>query len=827
MSFTAKHTSHHPDDPGERRCPRTGRPLRRKPTRPWLVWLLPITGLLALIWFIVRVVPKPSRALYPCQRLAMPLASGFVTWVLGLGVSIAAFRKARTSLASRRYVLAVTALLVSVGAIWMTLSVTSEDLVLAEADPLAPIGEGRGIHPGRVVWVHDPDATDWEGPGDGHLWQPEHTDQAVCDEMMSKAIRTLTGAADDAKAWDMLFRSHNQARGRGDRPYQPGEKITIKVNFVGFIRTVGSINTETYELEKWRDYMNTSPQMIAALLKQLTRAAGVQQVHIGVGDGLAYFPNEYYDMLHEQFPEVRYLDCLGKAGREKWTLSSAPLHWSCGPEGKEQDHIPACFAEADYLINLANLKAHPGAGVTLCAKNHYGSLVRLPYEKTYYDMHKSAFSKGSAEYRTLVDLMGHNEIGGKTMLYLIDGLYGGVHYVEQVPRRFQSAPFNNDWTSSLFASQDPVAIDSVGVDFLRAEKPIEKHAHRPGGDDYLHEAALASAPPSGTFYDPDHAGNVVRLASLGIHEHWNNAQEKQYSRNLGRNRGIELIALTRETRKTSEPTGIIAPGAKVTLCADIFKFTEGPAPDAAGNVFFTDQPNNKIYKWSIDGKLSIFHDSPGRANGLFFDAQGNLWACADLDNELWMIDPKGTPTIFVRHFKGKKLNGPNDLWFDPQGGIYFTDPLYKRPYWNRGPMEQDGQHVYYLTPDRSKLIRVADSLVQPNGIVGTPDGQHLYVADIGDKKTYRFRINDDASLSERTLFCSMGSDGMTLDKEGNLYLTGKGVHVFNGQGEKIEHIAIDEGWTANVCFGGPDRRTLFITAMDSLYSLRMRVQGAY
>jgi gluconolactonase len=245
-------------------------------------------------------------------------------------------------------------------------------------------------------------------------------------------------------------------------------------------------------------------------------------------------------------------------------------------------------------------------------------------------------------------------------------------------------------------------------------------------------------------------------------------------------------------------------------------------------VFFTDQPNNKIYQWSIDGKLSLFHDSPGRANGLFFDKHGNLWSCSDMDNELWMIDTQGHVTIFVRDFEGKLLNGPNDLWPDTKGGIYFTDPLYKRPYWTRNPeMQQDGQHVYYLTPNRKKLLRVANDLVQPNGIIGTPDNQYLYVADIGDRKTYRFRINADASLSEKTLFCSMGSDGMTLDSEGNVYLTGRGVTVFNPAGEQIEHIAIDEGWTANVCFGGPDRHTLFITAMDSLYAIQMRVKGAY
>ncbi len=809
-------------DPVQTHCPKTGQPLTAKAKRPWMVWLLPITGLVALLWFLVRVIPKPSRALYPCQRVAMPLASGFVVWLLGIAASIAAFRKAKVSLAHRRYIVALAALTIGVGAIWLTLGLTGDNPALAETDALRPIGQGKGIYPGRVVWVHDPESTDWDGPGDGHLWEPEHTSRTACDKMVSKAIRTLTGATEDTTAWNKLFRYHNQSRGKGDVPYQPGQKIVIKVNFVGLIKTAGGVDPTTYKLKGWEDYMNTSPQMIGAVLKQLIDNAGVKQSDIAVGDSLAYFAKEYYDLLHDEFPLVQYLDCQGGQGRVKMEHSSAPLHWSSNPEGCQQDYVPASYAQADYMINMANLKAHPLAGVTLCAKNHFGSLLRLPPERGYYDMHKALSQKNNGNYRNLVDLMGHNQIGGKTVLYLIDGLFGGIHYVERVPRKFKSAPFNNDWTSSLFASQDPVAIDSVGVDFLQAETDIQRYSCMGGTDDYLHEAALASNPPSGTFYDPDHAGNTVHLASLGVHEHWNNTKQKQYSRNLGKDLGIELVAVTAD-----EPTGVTAPGAAVKLLADTFKFTEGPAVDAQGNVYFTDQPNNKIYKWSVESKLSVFHDKPGRANGLYFDKHGNLWACADLENELWMIDMKGNVTIFVQDFKGKKLNGPNDLWFDPKGGIYFTDPFYKRPYWNRGPIEQDGQHVYYLSPDRKTLTRVVDDLVQPNGIIGTPDGKTLYIADIGDKKTYRFKINPDATLSDKTLFCSMGSDGMTIDVEGNVYLTGRGVTVFNPQGEKIDQVPVDEGWTANVCFGGPNRKTLFMTAMDSLYSIEMRVKGAY
>jgi hypothetical protein len=531
------HAGHH--------CPSDQRrkSLQQKLKHNWLIWTLPITGLLALIWFLVRVIPKPSRALYPCQRLAMPLASGFVAWLIGLVGVFAALRKAKYFFRHSYAKLAVLCLAVAlVFAAVALVNMPETPLSAAETEALAPMGQGRGIHPGRVVWVHDPDATDWKGPGQGHLWQNEHTSQAVCDEMMSKALRGLTDAASDAAAWDAVFRYHNKARAKGSIPYRPGEKIVIKVNFVGFIRIAGSVDSETYELEGLRDYMNTSPQMIFALLTQLTQTVGVKQADIAVGDSLTYFAKEYYDILHKSFPNVQYLDCQGQSGRTRMELSSEALHWSHHPKDCQQDYVPRTYAEADYLINLANLKAHPGSGVTLCAKNHYGSLVRLPPEKGYYDMHKSAFSKGTAEYRNLVDLMGHAHLGAKTVLYLIDGLYGGLHYAEEIPRRFKSAPFNNDWTSSLFVSQDPVAIDSVGLDFLQAE--IKKVACMPGTDDYLHEAALAGDPPSGTFYDPDHQGDVQRLASLGVHEHWNNAQDKQYSRNLGRDTGIELLAVT-------------------------------------------------------------------------------------------------------------------------------------------------------------------------------------------------------------------------------------------------------------------------------------------
>lgn len=271
---------------------------------------------------------------------------------------------------------------------------------------------------------------------------------------------------------------------------------------------------------------------------------------------------------------------------------------------------------------------------------------------------------------------------------------------------------------------------------------------------------------------------------------------------------------------------VIAPGATLQKLAGDFKFTEGPTCDKDGNVFFTDQPNDRILKWSAAGGLTTFLQPAGRANGMYFDAKGNLIACADEKTELWSIAPDKTITVLAKDFDGKALCGPNDVWARPGGGYYFTDPFYKRPWWTHDRRPQDGEHVYYLPPAPGRLQRVTTDLKQPNGIIGTPDGKTLFVADIGARKTYSFTILPDGSLTNKTLFCDAGSDGMTLDEEGNIYLTGKGVSVYDKGGLKAAQIDVPEGWTANVSFGGKDHRTLFITASKSFYSIQMRVKGA-
>ena len=271
---------------------------------------------------------------------------------------------------------------------------------------------------------------------------------------------------------------------------------------------------------------------------------------------------------------------------------------------------------------------------------------------------------------------------------------------------------------------------------------------------------------------------------------------------------------------------IIAEGAELTLVAEGFEFTEGPAVDKNGDVYFTDQPNDRIVKWdAVNNSVSDWMKPSGRSNGLYFDHDGNLLSCADEKNELWRIDREKNVTVLIDNYGGKTLGGPNDLWVDPNGGIYFTDPLYDRPWWEPTENRIQERRVYYATPDMGE-VKIADAdFVMPNGIIGTADGKTLFIADIGDKKTYTYTIREDGSLENRKLFCELGSDGMTMDNQGNVYMTGDGVTVFDKAGKQIKHIEVPEKWTANVTFGGPDQNILFITAMDSVYTLKMNVNG--
>jgi hypothetical protein len=526
----------------------------------------------------------------------MPLASGFVIWLVGVAGSIVVSQRIRRLLRESRAVLACLGLITIAVIGVASLGKPVKSQAGGPWGPHGPMGEAKGIYPGRVVWVHDPDATDWAGFNSSkHWWQDDCTDLAVVERMVSQAIRGVAGRNDDAAAWDAIFRYFNTGRGNGDTGYQPGEKIAVKINLTACNATWANVSGVTYEKKaSIADTTDNSPQMILALLRQLVGTVGVDPEDITIGDPTGMIPSFYWDILHPEFPNIHYLDNYGGSGRTRAEFSNVPLCWSTPQAaGKRQDYLPTAFAEARYIINFAILKGH-SSGVTLCAKNHYGSLIRtpdgylrpqfprLPTEGSYpgyYNMHLSlpnvGWSPGIAQYRAVVDLMGHRELGGKTLLYLVDGLFGG-YYAASYPYKWNMPPFNGDWPSSLLASQDPVAIDSVGYDFVNTEWPdVVRYGHAPspnydlqgGAEDYLHEAALANDPCSGTFYDPDHAGKVRCLESLGVHEHWNNPVDKQYSRNLNTGSGIELILLHSDAMEGDiDSDGDVDPDDLSALC---------------------------------------------------------------------------------------------------------------------------------------------------------------------------------------------------------------------------------------------------------------------
>ena len=401
-----------------------------------------------------------------------------------------------------------------------------------------PIGRAKGICPGRVVWIHDPSVAQWDGDPQSSGWfEDKSTDSALADQMVSSAVRLSSGAKTDAEAWQALFRHFNRTHGRGNAGYRPGEKVAVKLN----------LNCSLQHQSDTKQGFYNTPQVTMALLRQLVEKAGVKETDIVVYDASRFVNDSIFLPAHSAYPGIRFEDRDGGEGRFKIQPDKgAALHFgdpSTPDNGRT--YLTTCATSATYMINAAVLKGHSLAGVTLVTKNHFGSVYRENIGPR--DAHKGwnpnnmhgailATKRPMGSYNALVDMMGHKDLGGKTMLYLIDALYASPHQ-SVLPEKWESAPFGGHWTASLFVSQDPVAIESVAVDFFAVEKTAKLMVGQV--DNYLHEAALAHKPPSGTRYAP--AGGSKPLASLGVHEHWNNPADRQYSRNLGTGDGIELI----------------------------------------------------------------------------------------------------------------------------------------------------------------------------------------------------------------------------------------------------------------------------------------------
>ncbi len=537
-------------------CPRTGKitGLKIGKRKTLLLWI--VLGMASVIWVLIRVVPKPSRADYPCQKVAQPLAAGFIAWLLGLAGSTLIIQRARRLFHRKRYV--VAAISFAIGAIICLITLNDTHEVAASVVNInatftptdaanTPVGVAKGIEPGRVVWVYDRDLCN---KSISKWW--EDTDPEVARGMMTLAITNLTGIANAVEAWDSLFRYFNKVRYNQENVgYQAGDKIAIKLN---------NIFSRTYA---WSgNQLRSNPQMVHALIWNLVNLAGVPEEDITFYDCIFYHGDPVYNFCHADFPGVRWAegDATDRSGYESGPGSNPGTREKVVPDhncvvyysdstmvhGSGEVCFPTVVSEAKYIMSFSLPRAHPDlGGITACAKNFFGSVWQpdMEYTDGYYHhwsprfMHAAVAAhdlpgqgitmRDMGTYNALVDLMGHKDLGGKAILLIGQCIHQDY---------WSAAPFNGGYASSLFMSQDFVAIESVMLDFLRTSDNGLKAGTI---DNYLHEAAQANNPPSGTIYDPENDG--IPLESLGVHEHWNNATDKQYTRNLGTGDGIELI----------------------------------------------------------------------------------------------------------------------------------------------------------------------------------------------------------------------------------------------------------------------------------------------
>ncbi|MDX2431009.1 MAG: DUF362 domain-containing protein, partial [Bacteroides sp.] len=480
-------------------------------------WSVYIVGFSALVWFLIRVVPKPSRAAYPCQRAAFPIASAFVIWIGGVFATSFLFKKARAKFSEAKYTVAGILLMVSVITSFLVINPgqfeslsagtpSVQDVFIPIDDPNDPMGVGRGIYPGRVVWSYDSAATSWSGV-DGLWWSDTSIDSVKIKYMFSKGLKKLTEEESEMAAWDAIFRYYNKNHAKGDVGYSEGEKIAIKIN-VNMIKSHDQENNS----------ISVSPQVVQALLKQLVYNAKVPASAISFYDISRYVPDYVYTRCKEEFPDVHFIDgSSGENGREPYSLDiNAEIKWSDTLVDGLPSYIPKHVSEADYIINLANLKGHTLAGVTMNAKNHFGTYQSggggngpidagvHPFIATGDNAPAFGTKRDMGTYNALVDIMGHEHLGEKTILFILDALYNTAYQNTKLiaDYKLDMPPFYGDWMSSIFVSLDGVAIESVGLDFLHAEPGAAGEYVVGNVDNYLHEAAQADNPPSGMQYDP-------------------------------------------------------------------------------------------------------------------------------------------------------------------------------------------------------------------------------------------------------------------------------------------------------------------------------------
>lgn len=508
-----------------------------------------IIGLSATLWFLFRVIPKPSRARYPCMQAAAPLMSSFVIYLLAISASMYSFKKFKQAFQKSSYLIGTIFLLLvilSVSVIVLNDNKTAVASILNPVDNMfpvqsnQPVGVAQGLFPGRVVWTQDINATNENyipKKGSSDFWYSDlNVDETVVKEMLATSLLKYTGKKNMAEAWDAIFKSFNNSHGRGNVGYTPGEKIAFKIN----------LTNQSCSDQERPQRMDAAPQLLNAILHELVDNAGVAQTDIVMGDPYREFRKEYRDLVMSKYPDVFYVDGAGGNGVHKTVPSAnAVLKFS---NKSLQSTLPQQYLDATYIINIPCLKSHNEGGITLIAKNHQGSFLEKgdePSSQYAIKMHPylPANSRGTKKYRHTVDYMGHDQTGGKALIYIIDGIWGGEGWEGWISK-FKSDPFNNDYPNSIFVGQDPVALESVCYDVLfqeytedasKANYPVQFKAEIA---DYLLQCASSDFWPEGFNYDPE--GDGTPLKSLGVFEHWNNATDRLYSRNLGTGDGIEL-----------------------------------------------------------------------------------------------------------------------------------------------------------------------------------------------------------------------------------------------------------------------------------------------
>ena len=562
-------------------CPKTGRFLGFGKLNGVSRLLFPLMGIAAMVWILIRVIPKPSRITYPCVRTAMPIASGFIGYLAMLALSGVAFFRSKKSIRYYPVFFLAAFVVFGISGSYLANQTTGQPTVNISVISNQPMGVAKGIFPGRVVWVHDSSAVNQNCVVNktGHGWYlSENNNQTVVGNMLSSALHSVTGATSDSTAWRMIFQFYNSNHNKGAVNYVKGEKIFIKTNATSAYQfNASDLSAISYTSE-------TSVAPVLATLRQLVNVVGVAQTDIYIGDPMKHIYKHLYDVWHGEFPNIHYLDnSYSTLGREKVSSSStAIIHYSDkGTVLRTQsmysnqtknnrpvlkDSLYFIFQTADYVLNIPQLKGHQRAGLTLFAKNHFGSQIPDSTGNADY-LHMGLVRPFGVEtpdtstlrrsdyrmYRIQVDLMTDSLLSGKNLIYIMDALWG-TDYELDIPLKWKMQPFNNQYSSSIFVSFDPVAIESVGYDFLRSEFTVESQrdpsVQMPGVDDYLHQAADSANWPKGIKYDPNGTGQYI--ASLGVHEHWNDAIKKQYTRNLGTGNGIELMEIEQRSTAVQE-----------------------------------------------------------------------------------------------------------------------------------------------------------------------------------------------------------------------------------------------------------------------------------